>query len=84
MEQVWEPPVPNFIVKREQYAQEEAELDDIEHDNIQQSPVVDVFRQLVRLEQVKSDFSHHVHDVDYLLSLATEFHVCLLGKLMSV
>ena len=70
--------MPYLEVQGEEYTHEKEELNNIEHDNIEQPAVIDVLGQLVCLEEVQADFANHVDDVDYLISLTPQFNVGLL------
>ena len=73
------PAVLVFIVSDQAYADKEQKDGEVKHQNIQEPPVVDVTRQLLRSKQIQADLSDHFDNVDNLVSLRPQLYVCLLA-----
>ena len=78
VKQIRKPPVPYLVVQSEEDAQQQAELYDVEHDYVEQAPVIDVLRELIGLEKVQPNLSDHIDHVYDLVPLTPELNICLL------
>ena len=84
MEEIRGPAVSNFVVESEEDGEQQAELDEVEHKNVEQTTVVDVLGQLVCLEQVQAYLPNHVHYLYYLVPLTPQLNIRLLSYLLRV
>ena len=55
----------------------------VQHHNIQKAPIVDITCDFISRKEIEPNFLDHADDVDYLISLTSELHVGLLGKLVT-